>query len=81
MNGAWNLVIVLAIAGVIRAAMGEAWERYKVRMAGKVTPLAFRGGSYVPWGPVEKIRHYGGLFGYFVMAWLAFCMIVLIVRQ
>jgi hypothetical protein len=44
-----------AIAGIIRAW----WENFKERKAQEPTPLVMRKGSYVPWGPVEKIKHYG----------------------
>jgi len=45
-------------AGLIRAW----WSNFKERKAQESTPLKFRNGVYMPWGPVEKIKHYGWRF-------------------
>ena len=35
------------------------WERFKARKALEPIPLVMRSGVYRPWGPVEKVQHYG----------------------
>jgi hypothetical protein len=75
-----NIVMVCAGAAFLRGLLGLWWDRFKTKQAASITPLASRGGSFVPWGPVEKIRHYGGYFGIATLVWAAFCMAVLIVR-
>jgi len=54
---------LVIFAGTALAALTRAWwSSFKERKALEPTPLKFRNGVYTPWGPIEKIKHYGWRF-------------------
>lgn len=62
------------MAGLIRSW----WSNFKERKALEPTPLKLRHGVHVPWGPVEKIKHYGWRLFQFWLAYMAFWIVVVI---
>ena len=56
-----SLHIALTVGGAIflKSLILGWWGRFKERKASEPIPLAIRGGIYRPWGPVEKVQHYG----------------------
>ena len=58
-----------ALAGLIRSW----WARFKERKALEPIPLRWRKGVYVPWGPVQKVQHYGWRF---TQAWMVYIAVL-----
>jgi len=68
------IAVSTAIAGLIRAW----WSNFKERKALEPTPLKFRNGLYMPWVPVEKIKHYGWRLFQFWLVYMAFWIVIVI---
>lgn len=67
-----SLIIFAVIA--IKAVLVQQWSRFKARQAGQPIPMRFVDGVYRPWGPVDKVRHYGWRL---TQVWLL-CMVALL---
>lgn len=52
-------MFVIFVAVTIKAMILSLWVRYKERKAREPIPMKQRKGVYVPWGPVQKVQHYG----------------------
>lgn len=59
------------IAGLVRAW----WSSFKERKAREPIPLKWRKGVYVPWGPVQKVQHYGWRL---TQAWMVYMAVLII---
>ncbi len=51
------LIVFTGIA--IKAVLLTQWGRFKARRVYQPIPMRFIDGVYRPWGPVQKIQHYG----------------------
>lgn len=52
-------ILVIFASVAIKGLILSWWGRFKARKALEPTPLARRNGIYIPWGPVERVNHYG----------------------
>ena len=73
-----RVILVIFAATTIKALMLVWWDRYKARKAQEPTPLELRNGVYVPWGPVEKVRHYGWRLTQVWMVYMAILILALL---
>lgn len=71
-------ILVIFIAVIAKALILTWWDTYKDRKAAEPTPLVLRKGVYVPWGPVEKIQHYGWRFTQLWMVYIAVLLVALV---
>lgn len=75
---AMRTILVIFASTMIKAMILAWWDRYKAHKAEDPIPLVLRGGIYVPWGPVEKVRHYGWRLTQVWMAYIGILLLALI---
>lgn len=66
-------LIIFAVV-VMKALLLDQWSRFKARQADQPIPMRFVDGVYRPWGPVEKVRHYGWRL---TQLWLLYMLVLL----
>lgn len=71
-------IIVIFGVVIIKGMILTWWDNFKDRKAAEPTPLSCRKGVYVPWGPVEKIQHYGWRITQVWLVWMAAMILALI---
>lgn len=67
-------------AALLRAAIGELWKWYKRTQRGKPVTMKLRKGVHIPYGSIERIENYFGVFGLLVLGWCAFLAVMLTFR-
>jgi hypothetical protein len=67
--------LAIFVSMLLKAWLLTWWDQFKARKALEPVEMVLRGGSYVAWGPVQKIQHYGNrLF----QVWLVYMALILI---
>jgi len=78
MNPLVRIGLTIGVAIFLKTLILGWWERYKARKALEPIPMGLRGGTYRPWGIVQKVQHYGGLFGLVYLAQFAVLLALLV---
>lgn len=71
-------LFVIFAAITIKSMILCWWDRFKAREAQEPIPTKLRNGVYVPWGPVQKIQHYGWRWTQLWMVYMAVLVLALI---
>lgn len=70
---------LVIMVGTLLAGLTRAWwSNFKERKAQEPIPLKLHKGVHVPWGPVEKIKHYGWKLTQAWMVYIAVLVLALI---
>lgn len=67
-----SLIIFAVVA--LKALLLDQWNRFKAWQADQPIPMRFIDGVYRPWGPAEKVGHYGWRF---TQLWLLYMLVLL----
>ena len=70
-----SLVIFAAV--LMKSLILGWWERFKMRKGGEPISTRLSRGVYVPWGPVQRVQHYGWRLTQLWMAYVAVLLVLL----